>query len=490
VSGQLAARIAALAALGRAKPWLASHVWLSVAFIAARVALSVAGLSMNFDLRWMWLADPADLREHFWHTLFYFHAFPPGMNVLLAACLALGGTHAATVATLAFAGFSLVLAHALLYLGRAFQLSSRTAFGLALAFGLTPPALYLDHLYLYESLVVSLLGLSAALFLHGVRRPSFRAWVAFFFVSACIGLVRTTFHLIWFVALIGLAVLLCPRPKRRSVLAAALGPAVLLSALYLKNWAVFGIFDGFSHGAVSLNLVTTRQLPREERLAWIAEGKLSPYAALDVFAGPREYLPFFPSPNDPAFPPELSRLDRPTLGVPNYNHWFYVKAMPVRRGDAFAYLRERPLGYFGTVTRGVRDFFSPTTRWHPHEKSHKVTPHDQHRLLLGRWEELWNAVLHGFPVAPVGLYALLPLPLGLALGRAFKAHRSDDVAERARGALTWFMLFQIAYVVATSTLFTFQESSRYRYQIEPFLWLLSAVSLAHAWRNRPRPRSA
>jgi hypothetical protein len=489
MSTAASARLAELRARFRAEPWLRSHVWLALAFILARVCLAMAGLAMNFDIRWMWLADPGDLREHFWRTLVYFHAYPPGMNVLLGICLALGAAHAASIATLAFAACSLVLAHTLLYLGRALGLSPRPAFGLALAFGLTPPALFFDHLFLYEAPVVCLLALTAALFHRALRQGSFRAWFACFLGAACIGLLRTTFHLSWFVALVLLAALFCPRPRLRTLLAACAGPALLLASLYLKNWAVFGIFDAFSHGPGNLNLVTTRQLPREERLAWIAQGKLSRYAAVDVYEGPRAYLPFFTSPNDPAFPPELSRLERPTVAMPNYNHWFYVKAMPVRSKDALVYLRERPGAYARTVARSFRDFFSPTTRWHPNERSRKVTPHDQHRTLLGRWEALYNALLHGFPFAPVGLYALLPLPLALALGRALSARRSNDATRRERGALSWFLLFQIAYVVAASSVFSSQESSRYRYQIEPFIWLFTATALAAAWHERRRPRS-
>ncbi len=489
MSAAVTARGAERLARFRADPWLRGHVWLALAFLSARVALALAGLQMEFDIRWMWLADPSDLREHFWRTLFYFHAYPPGMNALLGFCLALGGAHAASIATLAFAACSLVLAHALLYLGRHLGLSPRLAFGLALAFSLTPPALFFDHLYLYESPVACLLVLTAALFHRGLCQGTFRAWFACFLAAACIGLLRTTFHLSWFVALVVLSVLMCPRPRLRTLLAASAGPALLLASLYLKNWAVFGIFDAFSHGPGNFNLVTTRQLPREERLAWIAQGKLSRYAAVDVYEGPRAYLPFFASPNDPAFPPELSRLERPTVAAPNYNHWFYVKAMPVRSKDALVYLRERPWAYARTFTRSFRDFFSPTTRWHPNERSNRVTPHDQHRRLLGRWEELYNTLLHSFPVSPVGLYALLPLPLGLALSRAVKDRRSNVVPERERAALRWFLLFQIAFVVAASSVFSSQESSRYRYQIEPFLWLLTATALAEAWQKRPRPRS-
>jgi len=118
---------------------LRAHAWLTLLFIASRLLLYRAGLRMNLVLEWMWLADPTDLRERFWHTLFYFHAMPPGMNALTAVLLKLGGAEVATLALVVFATFSLVLANALFYLGRTLGLAPVVALCLALAFSLSPP---------------------------------------------------------------------------------------------------------------------------------------------------------------------------------------------------------------------------------------------------------------------------------------------------------------------------------------------------------------
>jgi len=462
---------------------LRAHAWLTLLFIASRLLLYRAGLRMNLVLEWMWLADPTDLRERFWHTLFYFHAMPPGMNALTAVLLKLGGAEVATLALVVFATFSLVLANALFYLGRTLGLAPVVALCLALAFSLSPPALYFDHLYIYESPVVSLVGLSAALFLAAQRAPSFRRWLGFFLCCAILGLIRSTFHWVWFVAVVALSGYFSAREARRTLLLAALAPALLLLSLYLKNWVVFGFFGAFSESPLNLNLVTTHELPRDERNAWIAQGKLSRFAAVDVFAGPRAYLPFFPTSENPAFPPELSRLDRPTNGAPNYNHWFYLQAMPERRKDALVCLRERPGAYLDTIGKGFRDLFSPTTRWHPGDRIHAPTPHDQHRSILGGYENAYNALLHHFPFSPVGWYGFLPVLLVWTVLHTATLRRGADAESRARGAFLCFALFQLAYVIAASTLFSFKESARYRYQIEPLLWLLAALAVTRAVRR-------
>ena len=102
--------------------------------------------------------------------------------------------------------------------------------------------------------------------------------------------------------------------------------------------------------------------------------------------------------------------------------------------------------------------------------------------MLGRYEAFYNRFVHGFPVAPIGLYAFLPLVVVWTFRRAWSLTRTGDTDSTARGALLFFCLFQIAFVVAASSLFTFRESARYRYQIEPMIWLTTALSVASLWQ--------
>jgi hypothetical protein len=38
-------------------------------------------------------------------------------------------------------------------------------------------------------------------------------------------------------------------------------------------------------------------------------------------------------------------------------------------------------------------------------------------------------------------------------------------------------MFQVVFVIAVSSAATFLESSRYRFQVEPFIWILTTVAL-------------
>src|SRR5262249_51059609 len=153
-------------------------------------------------------------------------------------------------------------------------------------------------------------------------------------------------------------------------------------------------------GPVNLTQVTVRRMPAGERAAWVQAGQLSPYAAIDVFAGPEAYLPLFRTPVDPAWPPMLNQLERPSIARPNFNHWFYLRVNPQRQKDALACLRARPGQYVHSVALNLVGFFSPSTEWHAWDRTPR-SPHVQHRQVLGGYEAAWNAAVHRFPFAPV-----------------------------------------------------------------------------------------
>jgi hypothetical protein len=459
------------------------HAVVSAGFFASRAVLHFMGIRFNFDIGWMFLSDPEELRHRLLETAFYFHAYPPGTNLLTGAVLKLGGAHPEALAHGIFQVLGFVLVNSLFYLCRASGLSLVAAAAISLAFSLSPPSIYFEHLYHYAYPIAALLCLSAALFHRGVERRTSGAWLGFFATCAAIGFIRNTFHLVWFVAMIALALAFSGKSARRTVIVAALGPGALLLALYLKNLAIFGVFGATTFGAANLTTVTVARLPEETRNEWIAEGKLSPFASISVYDGPRKYLPYFQSSPDPRWPSSMTSLDRPTLKAPNFNHWFFLDVNRARRADATYYLRAQPLAYAATARDNLVRFFGPSTEWHPHDAD-EASPHHAHRQVLGPYENIYNRALHSWPVPSVGLYAFLPFVCLWALLRARSLVRAEDRGSNANGALLCYGLIQIGFVVAASSLFAFGEMARYRYDAEAMIWLLGALSTAALWNSK------
>lgn len=460
-----------------------AYLVVSLVYIVSRLLLAWAGLPFGFDLDWMWLADPADLRDRLGQTLWYFHAFPPGMDLLTGLLLKLGGDQAAALARGLFLLLGLVLANALVALGHAAGLTRTAAAIVAVAFLLSPPAIYFEHLYHYEWPVVTLLVLAAVAFHRACLQPSTGRWGAFFMLAATIAVTRSTFHLIWIAALMGAALIASGPRARRAALVGALPGVALVVGLYAKNAIVFGAFAASTFGPASFHLVTVALMPRSERERWMAEDRLSPFAAVSPYAPPRDYAPYYATSDLPGWPPQVTRLDHVTVPAPNYNHWFILDAQRARQRDVEEYLWNHPLDYARNVRAGVVALFGPSTEWHP-RTGQPASPHAGHRRVLGPYEATYNTAVHGLVLAPVGVYVLLPLILLWGLWKAIACWRDGHGATRARGALLAFCVFQIVFVVAVSSMATFLESSRYRFQVEPFIWILSALALVSLIHGR------
>lgn len=480
-------------ALVARQPWLGSasmrlYVPMLVAFALTRLALRATGLRFHLDLGWMFLSDPAALAQRLFETVFYFHAFAPGTNLLTGVLLKIAPDHLQTAAAAVFFGSGYLLFVSLFHLGRAVGLRSRPALLLSLSFSLVPASIYFENLYLYTHLCTSLLCAAAVLFGRALRMGTWRAWFAFYLPCAVLGWLYTTFHLAWFCMMAGAGVLLAARGTRHHVLLAALGPGLLLASLYLKNYAVFGVFGATTWGGANLTLATTHRMPPALRDQWIRGGKLSPYAAISVFAPPEQYLRFFP--RDLHYPwPGSNELKRPSNGEPNYNHGLFLEVNRQRREDSVTLIRARPLDYVGTVLgKNLPALFSSSTHWHPRDNSPRA-PHFQHRQALGAYEHAYDVLVHSVPFRGVGLYAFLPLFCAQALAAIWHGMRSGDTRRARRAMLLAFCLFQVCFVVAASCLFTSQEASRYRYGVEPFIWIIVAVGLRDGWRRLSRARA-
>lgn len=474
-------------------PWLgsklvAAYLPMLLVFAATRLVVRALGLTFHLDLGWMFLSDPAALKSRLLETVFYFHAFAPGTNLLTGILLALAPSHLQAAAAVVFfvSGYALLVS--LFHLAQGLGLRSGWALLLSLSFSLAPQSIYFENLYLYTHLCTSLVCAAAVLFARALRLGTWRAWFAFYLPCAVLGWLYTTFHIAWFCMMVAAGLALAAPKTRHRVLLGAVLPGLLITSLYLKNYLVFGVFGATTWGGANLTLATTHRMQPALRERWIREGKLSPYAAISVFAPPDQYLRFFPP--DLHFPwPGTNELWRPTVREPNYNHGLFLAVNRQRREDSVALIEARPLDYLGTVLgKNLPALFSSSTHWYPREDSPRA-PHFQHRRALGGYERLYDTLVHRFPLPGVGLYALLPLFCVWAGFSVWRGCRSSDAALERRAALLGFCLFQVCFVVAASCAFTSQEASRYRYGVEPFIWAIVAAGVLAARESLTRRRA-
>lgn len=447
-------------------------------YALSRLALYLAGVRFGVSYRWQHLHDLDLLKERLWETLFYTHAFTPLLDLVVGVVLKISEQHSVAIYQGLYLALGFAFVNAMAYLLSALRFGRRAAFAAVAVFCGTPPFVYLESFLHYEFPTAALLAV-AGVFLHRALATGRWPWFLLFFADCVlVACVRTSFHLVWVLACVGLAALFFRRGWR-VVLATALGPVLALVALYAKNLAIFGVFGLSSWVGFNLAIVTTQRLDAAERRAWVREGNINPVSDISLYSGPRVYAAAAKIDLGRKWGvPVLDRLDR-AGDIPNYNHWSYLEVSKLRVKDNRYYLSRYPWRYLRTVKDGYVDYFRPTTRWHPQDET--ASPHLENRAVIGRFERAYNRFVHSRVLPPFGLYvpllAFLFYGTAVALGTVWRRRFEGCLEEQ----LILFMAFCSFYVPLLSCLVTIGELERYRFMVEAFMWIVALWAARRAF---------
>ncbi len=441
-------------------------------FLLSRIILFAIGVRFILAIELMSFLDPILLTERWAETIFYTHAHPPLTNAFLGIGLKLAGEHADSLFHFFFVLFGLGLTLSLAYLLRLVGLGKTSTIVLSSIFCLSPPSIYFENFYLYTYPNAALLAALAIVFFSAIKDATFRRWFLFFSLCAFICYLRSTFHFVWLLAMLTLALIFAGKAWKNILKAFAL-PSSLVLLLYLKNFLVFGFFGASSWFGASFARQTVYKLSEADRQEWVKEKHISPIVHSSIFSPPKQFpnlLAHKDSTGIPCLDQEMN-----STGIINFNHWIYIKLSKLQQKGCVYYVKERPFDYLKSVSLSFVLFFTESTRWHAHDK--EKSPFIPNRKLLEPLENTWNTTWHSFPIKYFGLYSffialILPL-MGIIIFRLFKNNFQGMYVEK----LILFMLLNVAYVAVISSLFQPNELARYRYQLEVYIWVIMTFSL-------------
>jgi len=457
-------------------------------FAAARLALLLRGVAFDFDNlgTWWQIADPALLRSRLLSTVIHLHGQPPLFNLLIGTALQAGDAAFPIVMAWTYGALSLAGILAFHALAASLLDSRRVALALALWFCVSPDVLLFNEKLFYDSLVPWLLCIGFWGIHAGLVRRATPLLALGFTALAVVVLTRSMFHPVWFVSIVVLALVL-GRDRGRVLVGAAL-PAAAIGAVLAKNMVLFGFLGLSSWGVLNLVGVTVEKLPDDQRAALIADGRLSPLAAIDSFGPIERLLPLLP-PVPHTGEPVLDE-PRKSNGQPNMHHEAMLVASRLRLPDAVAALRAAPEMYAVVLVASVFHFHRPANEFRDIRRN---------LALIEPWPRIANATLGLQPAAWFGSsldparpdffllrvsYGSLLISIGFAAAgfSALRGLRLGLDADRiALVLITWTGLF----VFLISSAFDVLENNRARYTIAPLLTLAAASWLLDRLRRVP-----
>ena len=463
--------------------------YLFAAFALLHVVYHLLGVRMDMTPLgvFMQYADPELLRTRLLETCWYLHIQPPLFNLFLG-CVLKAFPGAETVAfEVVFLAFGFVAYAGLVLLQMRLGVSRVVAVGLATLFMASPSFILYEHLLAYTLPCAFLLILSALMldvFLRG--QYSWAGW-AFFICLALLCGTRATYHLVFYLA-VAAGVLWAAWPPRRALLWMAVVPGLFVGGMYVKNLALFGEFSACSFAGKNAWIKTIGNLRWEDKEALVREGRLSPVSLVNRF----EAIPSYPAEYQKVEGydgiPVLREMSR-SSGEINYNHLAQIAISRAYRRDALYGVLHFPKVFAVTTAQAWLNYLTP-----PSEKAADSSNYPLLKPLAKVYDrfvfgEVNIPLEEGAPLLEhhpwgtsqyLGLLVELPLLLGYGFWCAFAHGRAKHLMTREQRLTILYLCFVIAYVAIVGNTLELSETSRFRFETDPFYLVLAGLLIQHA----------
>ncbi len=346
-------------------------------------------------------------------------------------------------------------------------------------FILTPQAILYENWLFYTWPVATVLLVAAYALALYERTLQLEFAVVFLLSIAIVCLTRSTFHLVYLVACVGIVFMVKqPLRQRRIVAAVSLGVLSVVGALYLKNLVLFGFVGSSSWLGMNMWKIAPRGqvdvLVGEKKLPALAQR--NPFSRISLYG--EEYSAVPEAYRDiPAVAAEAK-----SNGRPNFNHFGYIAVSKGYLEASVYQISHHFRGYARNVSVAWRLYFRPSVKFATVTRNKRalgryaglapfVGPRYKRRLRVGE-----KYYVDAIPLAVPA--ALITLCIGsvLAAARGGKARRESEA-----GPSYAFMVMTVLYVAFLCNSIELMENARFRVMTNPILYVATLVSLREIW---------
>jgi hypothetical protein len=467
------------------------YVFLLLVYFISRIIYFAVGV--RFDTRglsWFFqFIDPELLRHNLLQSLFYLHMQPPGYNLFLGIVLKLFPQAYEAAFHAIHIGFGATITCLLFYLMRCLGVGVRIGFTATILFMVSPGVVLFENFLLYEYLLVFILMISAVLLFHFFIGRSAASAIGFLVCQFCLVMLRNHFHLVYFIAVF-ILLLYFTRSNRKLVAGVGSVLSTVVLAVYLKNLILFGHFVSSTWLGMNMATITTHHLTPQERQCFVLRGKISPIPDIDAVIPLSAYRPYITMPAKTHIPVLDEELK--STGAINFNHLGFLEVQKLYMRDGKFILRHYPIAYLRSVAIAWFAYFLPTTdfaffdingpRIHGIERFFDVVFFGQFRQIADRKE--LRQIKSPAIVLFTGIFLLIGLPVLFTFGVVFlyRGVRRRTL-DTPRALLLGYMLFNIAYCTAVANFLSSVENNRYRFPLDGFFVILTALALSRLWQN-------
>jgi hypothetical protein len=475
----LPARIG-LAQLGLAR-W--PYIVVTAVFVVSRIVYRY-GFDIQFDTSpfsyFIQYVDPWFLQHDFWRTLLYLPHQAPLQNMIVGGIHRVFGEETGfAILSWLYTGLGLTLALSILHVMRRLGIKSLVAVIAVCCLTASPVSIIYENWLFYHTPLAALLVVALIPLLRHYRLGTWKSGAVFFGALATVALIRNIYGTVWMLAILSLLLLrppltssLNPRPRLRLLKVAAI-PIFLIALNGWKTSLLIG--RGFGDSILWTNLLgkTWQNIPKKERERLHKEHVVSDAVKHEAFS-PLSVLKTMRIPHEPT---GVALLDMETSpnGRANLHTLEYLMIVDkYYKPDGKYVLRRYPRAYLAGVESALNDWYlsSPTRDVTlirtPNYRALRPIEAPLERIMGLRGYGRLTALAYAFPFAfAYGAYRIL-------------RSRASLPSERSVQAALIFTVLTVAYVTLVTTLISYGDFSRYRYEIDALYLILFVLGVSHA----------
>jgi len=239
---------------------------------------------------------------------------------------------------------------------------------------------------------------------------------------------------------------------------------LMVFALYLKNWVIFGSFSTSSWFGMNLASMGTAHDDFGDRERLVKDGTLSPSALVVPFSELYRYGPRITAPSTGVRALDVvSKAD----GSINFNNLAYVKIAQAYGKDARWIIVHRPRVYLASILTTFKNQLQPAS-------DYGILDTNRGRIVWWNW--LYDRALLVRPADEVNIslvflagFPLLWVASLVWLWRGYMTKGSFEVEE----LVVLFITITALYITAVAVFFNYTENDRLRAPIDPYYFVLA-----------------
>ena len=479
IAGRKSAPVAGFSRLDIACAITASLIHLALALLYTQfLGLSITTAPVRATWDWFWQNAPVDLlRTQLLATLAHLHAQPPLFNLwsgLLAKLFYprhLQALHAANI----LLG---TLLPGMFYLASVQLLRHRSlAFALSLFLALHP-SLFLYEAYILYTLPSAFLVTAGAFCLswHRATRSTI-ALHSFVITLNLLVLTRSIYQVVLLPPALALVFVLSAAHRRKRTLLVAAAICLFSVGWCAKNLVSFGSFATSSWSGMGLWRIAAADYYPDELRNLSSAGTLdSMVVEHAAFSNPSKYRPFGFDRSSSV--PLLARDDLHNVNIPAISQVYGTNAVRL--------ILHNPFRYGRSLYRSYLKFCRPSSQF-----KHLQT----NAARMGYHEILYSQFFQGGLLMSMGdtnygsfLLFLLPLSLVLYLRQLLILKDQKSLSSIAEDEATLLWCFAIiTYTAAISCAFEWGEQDRFKFLVEPLVWIFIPAVLLRVSRGTKEP---